>query len=159
LIRLFESSNIETPKTKEIDRDGNRILSVSYRVKSNPNARFEFEFDPSGHYRVLQSSHHIDDKLMFRFLVEYDPNAKDSPIPRKVTYESGREQVVCQFEDIKLEPTPESDFLPAFFGIPAFETHTRQSRMPSYRVLLGSAACIAIAIGFARRTLRPGLTK
>lgn len=117
--KALSNDENRTITINNLERDGKKIVKLVIGYKANPDRTTEFELDPAVNHRILNSAVVTNGHADFQYQVEY---LGDSVIPKVVTYTGPSEEMRCEFEDLRFEPTPESEFQPAFFGLQNFNT-------------------------------------
>ena len=116
---------LSKPIVEKTVKDGKNILRIRSHVKLNPALFYEFEFDQDSLCRLIRASHFADDKMLFQFLIQYDSFKLDSVIPQKVIYERPDRVNEYYFDQVEFVSTPESEFLPSFYGLPNIQGSSR----------------------------------
>lgn len=157
LIQILDGISIMDPVIENIEKDGKPIIRLSWHVKSSPMLRYEVEIDPAAHYRIHRLTHFAGEKRLIEFQIQYDTRDPLSTIPVKVVHQIDIRKSEFELFDIKLEPTPEAEFLPSFFGLPDFENNSRRSGV--FSILFASIIILGFFIRFmihrrSQRSLR-----
>lgn len=145
--KALSNDENRTISIDNLERDGKKIVKLVIRYKANPDRTTEFELDPAVNHRILKSAIVMNGRADFQYQVEY---LGDSVIPKVVTYTGPSEEMRCEFADLRFEPTPESEFQPAFFGLQNFNTKSASPWNAIWNWLLAGVVVVVLCLSIKK---------
>jgi hypothetical protein len=156
MANIVKSNNYKIISAKTCNIDNKELVEVEMEFGGPPRYPAKILFDPSIGWAIRKSEVVLTDfnKVKIVTNIDYKDGFGGLPIPTEINcIDIDSKQKKCHFLSCVFEPTANSEFEPAFFGLPDLDSSDSSNARQSYAPWLASLAVVGLVISFVIRKM------